>query len=215
MGYVETIKKKLIEMWLLVNTQISKSCRAVADFDQDLAREIVLIEERVNSYEFLIDSDCQIFRSLHPDQNNHLSFLMTALKTNRHLERLGDIAADIANEIIITPRRYKEKLLADTRLIIAYGSTIKMLEITLKAFRQEDVELARLVLKRSKYLEGFTVDINTKIKSYIKENPDDIESVVHILSIVRYMERMIEHAGCLANGIITYVKTLSQEPVTT
>ncbi|GAC1708374.1 MAG: hypothetical protein NVS9B7_24320 [Flavisolibacter sp.] len=79
-----------------------------------------------------------------------------------------------------------------------------MLEITQVAFEKKDAALAELVIKRGKYLEGFFKDINAIIKTYVKESGEDISSSVHILSIVRNLESLVELASYLSREIIAY-----------
>src|SRR6201996_6578203 len=93
---LQEVKKEVINMWNLVQSQLEKSRTAMFNFDRDLAREIVLKEKRVNAFELKIDRDCENIFALHCPVAVDLRFLLAALKINTNLERIGDIAAGVA-----------------------------------------------------------------------------------------------------------------------
>src|SRR5271163_309058 len=147
MAQIETelqlLKTEAINMWTLVNLQLSKARTAFLNFDKDLAREVVLKERRVNGYELKIDRDCEnIFALLTPVAVD-LRFVLAVLKINSNLERIGDIAEGIAKHIIRADHPFKKGLLESTGLIQMYDEGILMLEDTLAAFENEDSSVAR------------------------------------------------------------------------
>ena len=95
-----SLKKELINMWMLVQSQLNKTREAMTNFDKDLAREILVKEKRVNSFELKIDRDCENIFALHCPVAIDLRFLLAALKINTNLERIGDIAAGVAKYVI-------------------------------------------------------------------------------------------------------------------
>src|SRR5216684_6394240 len=97
---LQSLKAEAINMWSLVNSQLSKARQAFITFDKDLAREVVLKEKRVNGSELKIDRDCENIFALFCPVAIDLRFLLAVLKINSNLERIGDIAEGIAKYII-------------------------------------------------------------------------------------------------------------------
>jgi phosphate transport system protein len=104
------IKEEIIEMWHLVESQLQKGLSAVLNFDKDLAREVVLMERRVNGAELKIDRDCEDIFAIYSPVAVDLRFLLAVLKINTNLERMGDIAEGIAKMILDTKEPFKESL---------------------------------------------------------------------------------------------------------
>src|ERR1700759_856984 len=147
MAQIETelqlLKTEAINMWTLVNSQLSKARLAFLDFDKDLAREVVLKEKRVNGSELKIDRDCENIFALFCPVAIDLRFLLAVLKINSNLERIGDIAEGIAKYILSTDQAISQELLGATKLTDMYNEAVAMLEDTQDAFEKEDTVLAR------------------------------------------------------------------------
>src|SRR3982750_983496 len=97
---ISALKKELVNMWILVQSQLNKAREAMINFDKDLAREVLVKEKRVNSFELKIDRDCENIFALYCPVAIDLRFLLAALKINTNLERIGDIAAGVAKYVI-------------------------------------------------------------------------------------------------------------------
>ena len=90
---INSLKKELLNMFLLVETQWKKSTIAILEFDQDIAEEISSIENRVNALELTIDKKCEnILALLSPVKAIDLRFVLSTYKINHELERVADIA---------------------------------------------------------------------------------------------------------------------------
>src|SRR5919206_107685 len=117
---LKSLKDEVIEMWNLVHSQLLKALSALLNSDKDLAREIVMIEKRVNGAELKIDRDCEDIFALYCPVAVDLRFLLAVLKINTNLERIGDIAEGIANLIIDTEKPFDSELLDATHVIEMY-----------------------------------------------------------------------------------------------
>ena len=90
------LKEEVNIMWDLVRAQLLKGLSALLNFDQDLAREVVVMERRINGTELKIDRDCENIFALYSPVAIDLRFFLAVLKINTNLERTGDIAEGIA-----------------------------------------------------------------------------------------------------------------------
>ncbi|HYC27559.1 MAG TPA: PhoU domain-containing protein, partial [Chitinophagaceae bacterium] len=124
---ISEVRKEVINMWLLVQSQLEKAREAMLRFDKDLAREVVMKEKRVNAAELKIDRDCENIFALHCPVAVDLRFLLAVLKINNNLERIGDIAEGIAKYIIDSRAHFEQRVLDGMELIRMYDDAIIIL----------------------------------------------------------------------------------------
>ena len=200
------LKEEVKNMWGLVRSQLLKGLSALLNFDTDLAREIVLMEKRVNASELKIDRDCENIFALYTPVAIDLRFLLAVLKINSNLERTGDIVEGIAKYILSAEKCFSEPLLETTQLIEMYRESIAMVEDTLVAFGNEDTGLARGVFEKDEFLDNINSLANLRIVDYLKEFPDDTDQALYVLSIIRKLERVGDQAKNIAEEIIFYIE---------
>jgi len=203
---IAELKKELVNMWILVQSQLNKAKEAMVQFDKDLAREVLVKEKRVNSFELKIDRDCENIFALHCPVAVDLRFLLAALKINTNLERIGDIAAGIALYVVESAENFDADVLEKTSLVRMYEEAVNILIDTRTAFEKEDTVMARSIFKRDDVLD----DINDKspiaITEVIKADLNTLPQSLYILSIIRKLERVGDQAKNIAEEIIFYVE---------
>lgn len=203
---LQHLKKETINMWSLVHSQMVKSMSALINFDKDLAREVVMLERRVNGLELKIDRDCEnIFALLTPVAVD-LRFVLAVLKINSNLERIGDIAEGSAKYILDAGHSFKEELLDATKTLTMYDEAISLLQTTLNAFETEDTTLARSVFKMDESLDTINANAQIATMEYLKIHPEDIGQALYNLSIIRKLERAGDQSKNIAEEIIFYIE---------
>jgi phosphate transport system protein len=203
---LQLLKTEAVNMWTLVNSQLSKSRLAFLNFDKDLAREVVLKEKRVNGSELKIDRDCENIFALFCPVAIDLRFVLAVLKINSNLERIGDIAEGIARYIIDAEAPFRPELLESTRILPMFKESIKMLEDTQTAFEQEDTVLARSIFKRDDLLDEVNKKVNKILENHLKGHAEDTAQALWILSIIRKLERVGDQSKNIAEEIIFYLE---------
>ena len=210
MAQIETelqlLKAEAINMWTLVNSQLSKARLAFLNFDKDLAREVVSKEKRVNGSELKIDRDCENIFALFCPVAIDLRFLLAVLKINSNLERIGDIAEGIAKYVIDAEAPFTKELLDVTRILPMYEESVKMLEDTQDAFEKEDTILARSVFKKDDFLDDVNRQAHKVLERHLKDHPEDTSQALWLLSIIRKLERVGDQAKNVAEEIIFYLE---------
>lgn len=205
-GELKMLKEEVKEMWLLVQSQLAKGLTSLQNFDKDLAREVVMIEKRVNSRELKIDRDCEDIFAIYCPVAVDLRFLLAVLKINTNLERVGDIAEGIAKLVIDTKNSFKPELLASTQVVEMYHEALEIIDQILTAFENEDSVTARGIFKRDEFLDEINRKANELITGYLKDHPEDIEQALNLLSIIRRLERIGDQAENIAEEIIFYME---------
>jgi len=203
---ITALKKELISMWMLVQSQMNKAKEAMVAFDKDLAREVLIKEKRVNSFELKIDRDCENIFALHCPVAIDLRFLLAALKINTNLERIGDIAAGIALHVIESRENFDPKKLESTQLLRMYDESVNILIDTRMAFEKEDTALARSIFKRDDLLDEINEKAPEAITDLVKADLNNLSEALYILSIIRKLERVGDQSKNIAEEIIFYVE---------
>ena len=203
---INALKTEVVNMWILVQSQMNKAREAMLQFDKDLAREVVLKEKRVNAFELKIDRDCENIFALYCPVAVDLRFLLAVLKINNNLERIGDIAEGIAKYIIESPVNFDKKLLETTQVTRMYQEAINILMDTRIAFEKEDTILARSIFKRDELLDIINKEANQNIAALIKQDMAIMDEALYILSIIRKLERVGDQSKNIAEEIIFYIE---------
>jgi len=203
---LKSLRDEVIDMWNLVHSQLLKALSALLNSDKDLAREIVMIEKRVNGAELKIDRDCEDIFALYCPVAIDLRFLLAVLKINTNLERIGDIAEGIAKLIIDSERPFQEELFEATKIIEMFHESEQMIQQILTAFVQEDSSIARGIFGRDELLDDINRRANDLIIYYLEKYPQDIHQALSVLSIIRRLERVGDQAENIAEEIIFYIE---------
>jgi phosphate transport system protein len=203
---IVALKKELINMWILVQSQLNKAREAMVNYDKDLAREVLVKEKRVNSFELKIDRDCENIFALHCPVAIDLRFLLAALKINTNLERIGDIAAGVAKYVIASPVNFNKAALESTSILRMYDEAINIVIDTRMAFENEDTALARSIFKRDEMLDAVNRNATNAISDVIKADISGLNEALFMLSIIRKLERIGDQSKNIAEEIIFYVE---------
>jgi phosphate transport system protein len=203
---IKELKTEVINMWELVRSQLNKANNAITLFDKDLAREVIKREKRVNAYELAIDRNCENIFALYTPVAVDLRFVLAVLKINNNLERIGDIAEGISRYVIDSDVPFNEINFKRTELNRMYEDSVKILDDTLAAFREEDTALARTIFKKDEVLNEINLKANQTIAELIKEDINFAQEAMFILSIIRKLERVGDQCTNIAEEIIFYVE---------
>jgi phosphate transport system protein len=203
---LKQLKDENLSMFELVISQLSKGRDAVIRYDKELAREINFNEKRVNALELKIDKDCENIFALFNPVAIDLRFVLACLKINSNLERIGDIADGIARYVVESGSRFDNDLLDATRFSDMFNTALTMLKDVQTAFDTDDPNLARRVFKQDDLLDEINAAANITIEKYIREHPDKIEQCLHIISMIRKLERTGDQTKNVAEEIIFFIE---------
>ena len=125
---LEALKQNLVDMLILVNSQLTKCKEATMNSDADLANQVLSTEKRVNALDLAIDKDCENILALYTPVATDLRFVLASLKISNDLERIGDNAEGIANLLL----RVMEKAGAD---MITKFKLMEMFDVAISLHR--------------------------------------------------------------------------------
>lgn len=203
---IKQLKDNLLEMWALVLKQCYKAEKAIERFDKDLAREILANEKRVDAYELKINMDCERILALFNPVANDLRFVLSALRINADLERVGDYARTLAKVVKEVSGVFTDKEIADTHLVVMAGLASNMLQMAYNAFEQADVEQLRSIFKQDEELDRLNKDAFATIVRMVKDHPQEAEKYLELLLAIQRIERMGDQAKAIAEEIVFYLE---------
>ena len=198
------LRDKLLSMGAKVEAQISDSVRSLTDRDTALAEQVVATDIDVNRHELEIDELCRKILALRQPAASDLRLITTALKIVTDLERIGDLAVNIAERAMDLNQVPALNTYVDLpRLAQIAESQVKE---ALNAFVSADPLLAEVVLKGDEHLDDLFVKIFNELLTFMMEDSRNIRRATSLLSIAKYLERIGDHAMNLAEMVIYMVR---------
>ena len=201
---LEQLKSKLLEMSSLVESAIYRSITAVVQKDESLATEVLKNESRINQIELEIDESAISLLALQQPMAQDLRFLVASLKINTDLERMGDLAVNIANRAISLLNEPVVKPMIDIPHIGALVQS--MVRKSLDSFVARDADLARSVLASDDAVDDLRNASFHELISFMEQDPRNIRQAVDLLSVVRNLERIADHATNIAEDVLFLAK---------
>lgn len=203
---LQALRTSIFEMWNLVNSQLVKSRYALEHFDKDIVSEIASNEKRVDAYELKINMDCENILALYSPVANDLRFVLSVLKTNYNLERVGDYAYNIATLVRDLERPIDQECMTELGIRDMYDTALRMLQNTLAAFEKADSQMAREVFRKDELLDQIKMRSNRVACDLIKRKPDESINILSLLSVIRKLERVGDQTKNMAEELIFYLE---------
>jgi phosphate transport system protein len=201
---LEQLKSKLLEESALVESAIYRSITAVVQKDEALAREVLASEVRVNEIEIEVDDAAVSLLALQQPMAADLRFIIASIKINNDLERMGDLAVNIAERALSLLNEPIVKPMIDIPHIA--GLVQSMVRKSLDSFVTRDADLARSVLASDNAVDDLRNASFHELISFMERDPLNIKQAVDLLSIVRNLERIADHATNIAEDVLFLVK---------
>ena len=203
---IKLLKDNILEMMFLVKNQLEKGRKALDNFDEELAHEIMANEKRVDSLELTIDRDCEEVLALHNPVAVDLRFVMAAFKINSDLERVGDHANSIAKYIVDYGQQVDEETRKKMRMDVMYDTSVKMMSNVFNAFITEDTDLARKVFKLDNTLNEINREVSGVTSELIKNDIENTKNYLYLFSIIRKLERVGDLTKNIAEELIFFIE---------
>ena len=202
--HIEKLKTRVIKMCSLVDEQVQSAIKAVEEEDLELAKEVIEKDNKVDKYDNKIDKICQKIFALTQPVAMDLRLIMSSLTINNNLERIGDIAVNIAEYINIIKK--KPVFFKQTNLEEMFALTKKMLKDSIDAYIAGDEKLAKTVIESDNKLDQLNFDNHKILIDVMKQNPDNIEPGIALLVMSRQLERLGDHCTNIAEDVFFIVE---------
>lgn len=202
--YIEKLKTRVIKMCSLVDDQVQSAIKAVEDENLELAQQVIDRDNKVDKYDNKIDKICQKIFALTQPVAMDLRLIMSSLTINNNLERIGDIAVNIAEYIKMIEK--KPAFFKQTKLKEMFILTRQMLKDSIDAYIAGDEKLAKSVIEADDKLDKLNFDNHKILIDVMKQNPDNIEPGIALLVMSRQLERLGDHCTNIAEDVFFIVE---------
>jgi phosphate transport system protein len=179
---------------------IARSVQALVERDVDEARRIIAEDEKVDADELECDDLCLMVLVRRQPMGSDLRFITLALKMVTDLERIGDLAVNIAERAIDLA---SEPPLKPWRDVPRMAEVVQsMVHDAIDAFVRRDPALAEALIERDDEVDSVYSSVVHELVELMAKDPDTIERAIHVLSVAKWLERMADHATNLAEHVI-------------
>ena len=200
---LDRLKARLLEMGGLAEERVVAAVRSLVDRDTSLIEPILEGDGPLNQLHIDIDSRAFRLLALHQPMAVDLRVIVAALKINTDLERVGDLAVNIAEASRRYLRHAPVKELIDVPRMADLAE--QMLRDALDAFVRRDTALAQAVLDRDDTLDGLKTQVFRELLTYMLQDPRTIEPALELILVSRHLERIGDHATNVAEEVIFMV----------
>ncbi len=198
------LKEKVLKMGAMVEAAIKNAVASLVERDSELAKKVIENDHKVNALDVEIDEECVRLLAIRQPRAGDLRFITTAMKITTDLERMGDLAEDIAERAVELNEEPVLKPYIDIPRMaeIAQG----MLKDALDAFVRKDKKLAMNVILRDDQVDLLNVQVFNELLFFMIQDPHTVSRATRITYVSKYLERIADHATNIAEMVIYLVE---------
>jgi phosphate transport system protein len=203
---LETLKSRLLEMGGLAEERVRAAVQGLVARDVTVIDGVLRGDEPINALHIEVDERCFRLLALHQPMATDLRAIVAAVKINTDLERVGDLAVNIAE----AARRYASHPPVKKLIDIPHMGEVAqaMLRDALDAYVRRDTSLAHQVLNEDDRLDGLKTQVFRELLTYMLKDPGTVEPALDLILVSRHLERIGDHATNIAEDVIFMVSAL-------
>jgi len=201
---LEQIESGILEIGGLVEQNIATAITALVGRRPELARQVLDIDEEIDRREVDLEEECLKTLALHQPVATDLRFIIAVIKVNSTLERMGDLACNIARGAL----RLADLLAGRHPVDLAHmgGQVRGMVDQSLNALVRLDAETAREVLAYDDEVDAENSAVCDEMKGLLREDTGSVEYAVQTLLAARHLERIADHATNIAEDVVFLIE---------
>lgn len=201
---LDDLKKKLLELGHMSESQAKKAMDALLEQDVETSLSIIENDSKINEREEEINDMAILMIAKQQPVASDLRRIIVAIKISTDVERVGDLAVNIAKSAI----RIGEKPLVKPLVDIPKMAELALGMVTdgLKAYYEENVELARELAERDDQVDKMYGQLIQELLKLAAEKPEQVPQITQLSFICRFIERIADHATNIAENVIYLVR---------
>ena len=197
------LRADLVDQFGLVEKMLQMAVRALMERRADFVSRVIESDSRVDAADIRIEEDCLKILALHQPVATDLRWLITVVKINSEIERMADLACNIAERakcldlfpLFPVPEELREMSFAAT----------DMVRNALDAFIEGDAKKAAVVIRSDELVDTLNRVVIDQLQSIMKSDPEQIEPAIHCFSASRHLERIGDLAENISEEVIYLV----------
>jgi phosphate transport system protein len=198
------LKKMLLSLCDVVESSFVQAVKSIKQKDSTLAKKVIEADVEIDQMEINLEEECLKILALYQPVAIDLRFIITALKINSDLERIGDLAVNIAERSEFLAKQKKVDIPFDLDKMAE--KTQLMLRNSLKALVDMNCDLALRVCADDDEVDNMNRRMFEIVQDRIRAHPEHIEPLIHLLSASRHLERIADHATNIAEDVVYMVE---------
>jgi phosphate transport system protein len=200
---IDNLKKKILSLGAIVENSVGLAVKSIENRDPELARSVIKGDSQIDRAEVELEEDCLKILALHQPVAIDLRFIIAVLKINNDLERINDLAVNIAERAQLLKNNPPISIPFDLDGISS--KTQWMLRTCLDSLVNLDSKLAREVCASDDYVDSINREMYNLVTDAIKARPEHVDILIPYLSVSRYLERIADHATNISEDVIYMV----------
>jgi phosphate transport system protein len=201
---LDNLQRDLLALAGLVEEAIYKAIRALQDRDVRLARDVIAGDNQIDREENHIDEECLKMLALHQPVAIDLRRIASALMISTDLERMADLAEEIAERALHLAR--PPLFPVPARLQRLADLTTVMVRQALDSFVNLSVKQANAVMRMDDEADRYNAELITEVEEVMRRSPELISAGLSMFSVVRHLERIADHATNIAEDVVYLVE---------
>lgn len=201
---IEQLKQKILFVGSMVEAAIANAVAALVHRDESIARKVLEEDAEIDRMEVDVEEDCLKILALYQPVAVDLRFVVAVLKINNDLERMGDLAKNIAKRVLYLSRVDRVDVPVDFRAMAIRAQD--MVKRSLDALVSADSSLAHRVRQDDDELDSMRRAIHEKIRAAIRAKPEQTETLMKLYSVAKHLERLGDMATNVAEDVIYMVE---------
>ena len=202
---IDELKKRILGLSALVEESLYKAVKAVEARDEKLARVVIEGDQQLDMVEVEVEEECLKILALHQPVAADLRFIVAVLKINNDLERIGDLAVNIASRAIkLSAIKTQPEALIDFQDL--ESKVQQMLRRSLESLVNLNEEIAKSVCSSDDAIDDINRSIHKQVIQATREHPNDVERFIILLSVSKNLERIADHATNIAEDVLYMIR---------
>ncbi len=201
---IDRLKRKVLALGALVEENLRLAVQAIETRDAVKARKVIATDLQVDENEVEVEEECLKLLALYQPVAKDLRFIIAVVKINSELERIGDLAANVAERAEQLAQEYPVPV--PRSLPVIADRVRSILEKVLDALVRQDAVEARKVLVADDEVDDLYEKLLEELKAELRADLDHLDAIVLLFSVARYMERLADHATNIAEDDLYMVE---------
>jgi phosphate transport system protein len=201
---IEYLKKRILSLGDVVESAVHDAAVAIEQRNASLASRIIEDDAEIDQQEVEVEEECLKILALHQPVAHDLRFIIAVLKINNDLERIGDLAVNIAERAVFLETQPKPDISFDFTAMAQMAQ--QMLKKSLDSLVNQNAHLARQVCATDDTIDDMNRQMYIKVQEAIAAHPEQMGTFIHLLSVSRHLERIADHATNIAEDVIYMIE---------
>lgn len=201
---IDKLKRKMLALGALVEESLRLAVQAIETHDVAKARKVIATDMEIDEVEVEVEEECLKLLALYQPVAKDLRFIVAVVKINSELERIGDLAANVAERAEQLAEEYPVPV---PRTLPVISDRVRwILGRVLDALVNQDAVAARKLLAADDEVDELYKQLLEELKDELRADLDHLDAIVLLFSVARYMERLADHANNIAEDVLYMVE---------